>query len=53
MRDVFQLLKEIEYKDEGVNVLLTEVALHRCSYEKLLWKYAAILYEKSQEQVQF
>ena len=53
MRGVFQLLKEIEYRDEGVNVLLTEVALHRCSNKKLLWKYAAILYEKTQEQVQF
>ena len=33
--------------------LITEAALHRCSYEKVFWKYVANLQEKTIAEMRF
>ena len=49
-KKLFKCFKRNQMKDSAY---ISEVALQRCSYEKVFWKYAANLQEKTHAEVRF
>ena len=49
-KKLFKCCKRNQMKDSAY---VSEVALQRCSYEKVFWKYAANLQEKTHAEVRF